>query len=131
MKEKKFLTSSEKKLMDIFWAHTKPLTSVELTTLCTDYGWIQENILNMLKNLQKKGFLTTCGTVGYHTRKARSFKPTFSKEDYAAQLALSTGIGIDSFAETALAMAAYLGDKDEIIRELEQMIDELKEKTDV
>ena len=131
MKKKNILTPSEKILMDVFWEHQEPLTSVELTQLCSNHDWNQEYILNMLHKIQKKGFLEVCGTVKYRIKNARSFRPTITKEEYAAQLALSVGIDVSSFAETALAMVAHLGNKEDIINELEQLIQELKEKENV
>ena len=128
MKEK-HLTNSEEDLMEIFWAKKEPLTSVEILEISADRSWNGNYLHRMLSSLLKKGMLEVCGTVQCGTQYARQFLPAVTKEQYAAQIVLSKGIGIRSLADVAVAMVNEADESDEeVIKQLEEIIEGLKQK---
>ncbi len=121
----KSLTKSEEDLMGIFWEEKKPLTSVEILDIASDRSWNGNYLHMMLRSLQKKGLLEACGTVRYGTQYARKFLPLLTKEEYAAKIIVSTGIKSSSIAQVTVALAKEIGDKEELIEQLEEIIQEL------
>lgn len=121
----KSLTKSEEDLMGIFWEEKKPLTSVEILNIASDRSWNGNYLHMMLRSLQKKGLLEACGTVRYGTQYARKFIPLLTKEEYAAKIIVSTGIKSSSIAQVTVALAKEIGDKEELIEQLEEIIQEL------
>ena len=85
----------------------------------------------MLRSIRKKEMIEVCGTVQYRTQYARSFCARCSREEYAAKMALSTGIDEKALAKTAVAMVKAMGKEDDVIAELEKIIQGLKEEKDV
>lgn len=124
------LTSSEEDLMEIFWAKKVPLTSVELLELSTGYSWNGKYLHRMLRSLLKKEMLEVCGIAPCGTQYARQFQPIVTKEQYAARLVMSKGMGINSIAGIAVAMVdeADESEEEELIQQLEGIIEELKKK---
>jgi len=123
------LTKSEENLMEIFWDANIPLTSVQILKVKDNiHEWNDSYIHNMLRSIQRKGIIKTCGMVQYGTQYARQFVPMYSREEYAAQLALGTGIGSDSIAKVAVAMAEQTGLDKDVITVLEDIINSLKDK---
>lgn len=129
-KKEKHLTNSEEDLMEIFWTSQKPLTSVEILEISADRTWNGNYLHIMLRSLLKKGMIEVCGTVQYGTQYARQFVPAVTKEQYAAKLVMSKGIGKNSIAEVAVAMVneADGADEEGLIKQLEEIIEELKNK---
>ncbi|WP_230399515.1 BlaI/MecI/CopY family transcriptional regulator [Novisyntrophococcus fermenticellae] len=119
------MTKSEEDLMGIFWEEKKPLTSVEILDIASDRSWNGNYLHMMLRSLQKKGLLEACGTVRYGTQYARKFLPLLTKEEYAAKIIVSTGIKSSSIAQVTVALAKEIGDKEELIEQLEEIIQEL------
>ena len=123
------LTGNESLIMEEFWKSGKPLTSVDLMERLQEKNWHASYLVGALRTLEKKGFIRVCGTVRYSTQYARQFMAVVSREEFAARLALSSGIGEKSIAEVTLAMARGLSaDPDEIDNILNEAIEELKRK---
>lgn len=129
-KKSKHLTNSEEDLMEIFWEKKVPLTSVEILEISCDRSWNGNYLHMMLRSLLKKGMIKVCGTVQYGTQYARQFIPAVTKEQYAAKLVLSKGIEKTSIAEVTVAMVNETTGADEegVIKQLEEIIKELKSK---
>ncbi len=74
--------------------------------------------------------IEVCGVVQYGTQYARQFVPSMAKEEYAAKLIISKGLGKGSMAKVAAAMVKEADGeiKSDVIEELEKIIEELKEK---
>lgn len=123
-----FLTKSEEELMEIIWASEVPLTSVEILKLAKNRSWSGSYIHIMLRSILKKKLIKECGTVRYGTQYARQFEQIVTKEEYAAKLAMSTGIKKGAIAKVAVAMAKETGDEEEVIAQLEEIIKELRDK---
>ena len=125
----KLLTRSEEELMELFWNRSEPLTSVEILNIDVNRSWNDSYIHIMLRSLLKKGTIKVCGTVQYGTQYARQFIPIMTKEEYTAKIIISKGLEKKSIAKVTLAMVKETSGKGEIdvIKQLEEIIDELKE----
>lgn len=130
LKKEKHLTTSEEDLMELFWEKNEPLTSVDLLNLSEGRSWNGNYVHIMLRSLLKKGMLRVCGTVQCGTQYARQFVPAVTKEQYAAKLVVSKGIGKNSIAAVTVAMVHEMeeGDGEGLVKQLEEIIEELKNK---
>lgn len=129
-KKAKHLTNSEEDLMELFWEKKEPLTSVDISEFSADRSWNGNYIHMMLRSLLKKGMIEVCGTVQCGTQYARQFVPTVTKEQYAAKLVMSKGIEKNSIAAVTVAMVNEVNKADEegLVKQLEEIIQELKNK---
>ena len=129
-KKEKHLTNSEEDLMEIFWEKKEPLTSGEILELSADRSWNGNYIHKMLRSLLKKDMIKICGTVQCGTQYARQFIPAVTREEYAAKLVVSRGIEKSSIAAVTVAMVNEMNEADgeELVRQLEEIIEELKGK---
>ncbi len=127
-KKEKHLTTSEEDLMEMFWASDNPLTSVDILTLSEGRSWNGNYVHIMLRSLLKKGMIQVCGTIQCGTQYARQFIPAVTKEQYAAKLVMSKGIGKNSIAAVTVAMVNEVDETDgeELVKQLEEIIEELK-----
>ena len=125
----KKLTKNEEFLMNLFWELNRPLTSVDLYDYTQD--WKNGYLHNLLRALVEKDMLVTVGTVQYGRQYARQFVPAMTKEQYAAKLALSMGFEKEAVPRIALALVQEVseGNSEEVIRELERIIGEIKENS--
>ena len=93
----------------------------------------QELHHRLVKSLEKKGMLNVCGFQKSGKQYARQFLPTVTREEYGAVLMEKIGIqGKRSLAKVVTAMirrpdSNEIKSTDELIRELEMIIEELKE----
>lgn len=123
------LTTKEEELMNLLWVQDKPMTSVEILENATTHSWSDNYLPIMLKSLLKKGAIKVCGYVQCGTQYARQFQYDITKEEYVARLAVGRGLKTNSIPKVAVAMVEELGeDKDDVIRELEEIIKELRER---
>ena len=113
--QKNILTQNEKKIMDLFWNSEVPLTSVDIVNLTKDLNWKHSYILSSLRSIQQKGLIEVCGSVRYATQ-------------YAARLALTSGINKSSIADVTVALVRETCDKEELFDALENIIKELEER---
>ena len=129
-KKAKYLTNSEEDLMEIFWESKEPLTSVEILNISADRSWNGNYVHIMLRSFLNKGMIKVCGTAQYGTQYAREFVPAVTKEQYAAKLVMSKGIGKSSIAAVTVAMVNETDEADGegLIKQLEEIIEELKDK---
>ena len=76
-----------------------------------------------------KNAIEVCGYVRCGTQYARQFKYSITREEYVALFAVGRGLDAQSIPKVAVAMVTELQeDKDDIIRELEGIIEKLKEQ---
>ena len=120
------MTNSEEVLMGILWSSERPLTSVELMEMPQDHSWERGYLHKMLRSLLNKEIIKVCGTVLYGKQYARQFAPMLTKEEYAARLALSTGIKRSSIGKVAAALAKETENSEELIGQLEEIIQQIK-----
>lgn len=128
-KNNKYLTGSEEELMELFWSRKDALTSVEILKIDTSHSWSDSYLHIMLRSLLKKGMIKVCGTVQYGTQYARQFVPIITREEYAAKIVMSKGLDKNSVAKVAVAMVKEADGEggEDLIQQLEQIIEELKE----
>lgn len=123
------LTGNESLIMEEFWKSGEPLTSVDLMERLQEKKWHASYLVGALRKLEEKGFIRICGTVRHSTQYARQFTAAVSREEFAAQLALTSGIGEKSIAEVTLAMVRGLStDPEEIDSILNEASEELKKR---
>lgn len=129
-KNKKYhLTDKEVELMELLWKQDKPLTSVEILAIPDDHSWSDNYLPIMLKSLLDKNAIEVCGYVRCGTQYARQFKYSITREEYVALFAVGRGLNAHSIPKVAVAMVTELQeDKNDIIKELEGIIEELKEQ---
>lgn len=129
-KKSKYLTNSEEDLMEMFWESKEPLTSVEILEISADRSWNGNYVHIMLRSLLKKGMIKVCGTMQYGTQYARQFTPAVTREQYAAKIVMSKGIGKNSIAAVTVAMVNEIEEEDGegLVKQLEEIIQELKNK---
>ena len=128
--KEKHLTNSEEDLMEIFWEKKEPLTSVEILELSAERSWNGNYIHKMLRSLLKKDMIKICGTVQCGTQYARQFIPAVTKVEYAAKLVMSKGIEKSAIAAVTVAMVHEMdgADGEDVVKQLEDIIEELKGK---
>ncbi len=124
------VTPAEEIVLELLWKENRPLTSVDMTTLSSD--WKKGYIHIVIRSLMGKGMIEECGTVLYGNRYARAFRPIITREEYAAKLTLLSGITKEMLPQYTIALAKELSvtDKKKIINELNTIIDSI-EKTDL
>lgn len=99
-------------IMNVFWEMKRPLTSAELTDLVADKNWFPSYVTTTLRSLATKGFVKVCGTIRHSTQYARQFMSIVSREEYAARLALTSGIKKNELADVTLALVREVSDNE-------------------
>ncbi len=132
MKKTRFeLSTREQHVMDLFWSTGDGLTSVDILEQLNDIMVNPTYVHRSLSALLEKGFIQECGSVRYNKQYARKFKPTLTKEEFAAGLLAEKGMQLKSLKGIAMAFLNQSDDansqkKQNVINELKQMIDELE-----
>lgn len=124
------LTKREEELMEFLWEQGEPLAANEILAQCKDRSWSDRYLQAMLRSLEKKGAIESCGVVRQGNHYSRRFRCRLSREDYFVQLAQASGVDTKLFAKAAVALAAGSSSQDqsEVIRELEQLLEDYKKK---
>ncbi len=134
MKGKSYeLTANEELLMNIFWEQGRPLTSVDLGEYLTEEckEWKNGYLHNLLKTLlMDKKMLRVTDIIQYGRRYAKQYEPVFTKEEYAAKVVSKLNVPKSSVPQIAYALVKEVAgeDKEEIISELENILNRLKEE---
>lgn len=121
------LTKSEEQMMDIFWNSDTALTSVDIVKMNIKETWSNGLVHNIIRALLKKGLLKECGMERYSTQYARKLTPSITREEYIAKLTISKVKGKSSFYKVIIAMVKEDNDEEDMIRELEEIIRQLRE----
>ena len=122
------LTKREEELMEFLWQQGEPLAANEILAQCPSRSWSDRYLQAMLRSLEKKGAIEACGTLREGNHYSRRFRCCLTKEEYFAQLAKDSGVDTKLFAKVAVAMAAGASPKGEVIRELEQLLEDYKKE---
>lgn len=122
------LTKSEDQMMDIFWSADRPLTSVDIVNMKVKSTWGNGIVHNMIRSLLKKGLLKECGIERHKTQYARKLSPAMTKEEYIAEQLWPQVRGIRGFGDILFALFRKEEDKEEMITELEEIIQQFREK---
>lgn len=121
------LTKSEEQMMDIFWSAETPLTSVNIVNMKIRNTWGNGLVHNIIRALLKKGLLEECGIERYKTQYARKLCPAMTKEEYIARMMLIKAGGKEARFKVLLALAKEEEDTEEMIVELEELIQTLRD----
>lgn len=125
------LTKGEETVMEFFWNTERPLTVMEISQMTNQFN--ECYIHRLIKSLEKKEMLKDCGMQRSGKQYARQFIPTITREEYGVTLMEKLGIqGKKSLAKFFAAMvrrpdSREIQSTDELICELENIIEELKE----
>lgn len=86
------LTDSELQIMDLFWDSERPLSSLDILEQSpTPKKWKDNSIYIMIQTLQRKEAIRETGAVKSEKGKyVRVFRPTVSRQEYAAQTLTQT-----------------------------------------
>lgn len=122
------LTKNEKKIMDLLWETGRPLTGSEIAAMAKDAAWQQSFVLRCLNSMEEKSVIKNVGTVRNSRRYSRLFAPAVTREEYAAKLALSCGIGRDSVLGVSMALAKETHDE-KLYEKLEDIVRQLGEES--
>jgi len=116
--------------MQFLWEMDKPLSGNEILAQFTDREWKDGYLGLMLRNLEKMGAIEFKGVIRFDRHYSRQFSPTLSRNEYYLQYAQSGGVDANSFAKAAVAAAgkADKGSKEELVRELKEIIREFEEE---
>ena len=130
MKRKKILNDREKIIMDMLWQTNESLTSIELLNRLGETEWNKLNVFRTINALMDKGYIKVDGFEQCNTQYARKFTYAITPEEYAAQMIKEDGLNISSISKIAMAL---IGDNDnndrnELIKELQTIIDNLKKE---
>ena len=123
------LTKKELHIMEIFWKEGRPLTSVDIHSIDSEYT--SRYLHFILNSLQKKGFLEAGGKVRYEHRSAQSFRTVISRSEYLAQVSNQFMSDSDTVPNLLLALSEHLdesSEKEELLSQLKQVITEIKPK---
>ena len=126
-KKKYLLTDAEREVMEYIWTSDEPLSGNDILEKSPFKEWSSGYLHNVLRSMLKKKVIQVEGLVQSNTQYARTFAPALTREEYAAQMAMSVGgvVNQKSIAKVAMAMAKEAGSED-LIRKLEALIEESK-----
>ncbi len=129
---KLILTKREDELMNFLWEMNQPLTVEEMIEKAGDHSWNETYLRTMLRSLENKKAVECCGFVLRTKLYARQFKPAISKEEFYMQLAMDRGADEETLFHVAAAafMKRNKDDPEEVIRKLEEMLEEYKSKVE-
>lgn len=128
MKRKKILNDREKIIMDTLWQTEESLSSIELLNRLGESEWNKLNIFRTINSLMDKGYIRVDGFEQCNTQYARKFTFAITPEEYAAKMIKDDGLNVSSIGKIAMALIKDTNDeksKNELVRELQSIIDEL------
>jgi predicted transcriptional regulator len=130
MKKKQFLNEKETIVMQQLWGKKAPMTSVDLMEQPMIQEWNEATLYRILKSLLDKGFLEVCGMTLYSKQYARVFQPACTMEEYFVRYVQNHESKKNVLSNFAMALAKNetKDSIDELICELEQVIEELKDE---
>ena len=123
-------TKHEESLMQFLWEAGKPLSGNEILAQFTTREWKDGYLGLMLRSLERMGAIECRGMIRFDRHYSRQFAPTLSREEYYLQYAREGGVNANSFAKAAVAAAgkADKDSKEELVRELKQIIRDFEEE---
>lgn len=87
--KRKNLSDNELAVMGVLWSADSPLSRPQILDKLSDNDWNPNSIHMVLNNLIKKELVTVSGVVPCGQSYGRSYSATKSREEYAAELAIS------------------------------------------
>ncbi len=126
-KKKNLLTDAEREVMEYIWTAEEPLSGNDILEKPPFKEWSSGYLHNVLRSMLKKKVIQVEGLVQSNTQYARTFAPALTREEYAAQMAMSVDgvVNQKSITKVAMAMAKEAG-SEELIKKLEALLEESK-----
>ena len=126
-KKKYLLTDAEREVMEYIWTSEEPLSGNDILAKPSFKEWSSGYLHNVLRSMLKKKVIQVEGLVQSNTQYARTFAPALTREEYAAQMAMSVDgvVNQKSITKVAMAMAKEAG-SEELIKKLESLLEESK-----
>ena len=122
----------EKALMEHLWNLDRPVTSIEIYEKLKDVMCNITYVHRTLTALESKGLIQAVGLIKVNTKYARTFTYLKSREEVAAEDVKKIGISAKHIRKFALALVkeeeSDSAEREKLISELEDLIDELKEE---
>lgn len=82
------LSNTEFAILDALWEANEPLAKPAILARLTNLDWHPNSIHLVLNGLLEKGYLRVAGFIRCGKSHGRSYEPTMSRMEYAAQQAL-------------------------------------------
>ena len=113
--------------MEYIWTAEEPLSGNDILEKPPFKEWSSGYLHNVLRSMLKKKVIQVEGLVQSNTQYARTFAPALTREEYAAQMAMSVDgvVNQKSITKVAMAMAKEAG-SEELIKKLESLLEESK-----
>lgn len=129
------LTKTEEKVMMFLWKQGKPLSVLEmLESWEGDEKTWQDNYMRaIVRALVNKGALRVSELDCRHNRASRRLSPTFSREEYYAQMVKHGGLSVREMVEAEAVAMAKKGDKEgmsALLSDLKEIIEEYDMRED-
>lgn len=129
------LTKSEETVMLFLWKQNKPLSVLEMIDSWEgdERTWKDNYMRAIVRALVEKGALEVAELECRNNRASRRLQPTFSKEDYYAQLVRRGGLSVSEMVEAEAVAMAKKGDREgmsTLIRDLKGIIEEYDMRDD-
>jgi len=119
--------------MLFLWEQGRPLSVPEILEAWDEKTWTKNYIRNIMCSLEQKGAVEFYDLDHRGKRYARRFKTILNKDEYFAQLAEHSGVSVGKMLKAQAVALVTKGDKEgmeDLIRELEDIIEEYRSKDD-
>ena len=127
-KEQRNEGTDKKWRTDIFWDSKEALTSVDIVKMQVKATWTNGLVHNIIRSLVQNGYLKECGMEQFGRQYARKLMPALTREEYIAKLMIQKSEGKSSVKQILVALAKESEDMEQVIEELEEIIQKLKEE---
>lgn len=136
-KEKKMavfeeFSKCEEMILNLFWESKEGLTIADIENSLLSQKISKVTIFKAVQKMLDLEYLEVCGLEKATKTYARKFKPTVTKEEYAAQVLMSKGVSTKNIGNVVVAMLGNgQGKRDKrttekAIKELEGIIDSIR-----
>lgn len=134
--KKKGLTKTEESVMLFLWDQDKPLSIQEMVEVWDgkEKPWKDNYLRAIIHSLEVKGVVEYSNSLDRRgNRYARRFQPTISKKDYYAKMVKGNGLSVREMVEAEAVAMIQNEDReglDALIRDLEEIIEEYRQRDD-
>ncbi|MFP3156350.1 BlaI/MecI/CopY family transcriptional regulator [Lachnospiraceae bacterium ZAX-1] len=124
------LTSNELEIMELMWEKDRPLSRAEIIKFSPNSSWKASSIHILLNKLLEKGAIEVHGFVKTGKNYGRTYSPLIAQEAYITAQFRQNPYYAKPSATTAVFSALLQNDgiDDSVIEELEQMLNDRKQR---
>ena len=119
--------------MRFLWEQGKPLSALEIQGLWKDKAWTKTYTRDIIRALEEKGAIEFHDLERTGKKYGRRFRTVLTKDEYYSQEAMRNGITSRKLFQLEALALVKKGNKEgieELIRELEDMIEEYRARDD-